>query len=73
MYCKIRQWRINDAQCLCEAINNKKIQDNLRDGIPFPYNIRSAEEFITAMLNSDKVYTKTNKILVVMYVNSLNK
>lgn len=54
MYCKIRQWRIDDAQCLCETINNKKIQDNLRDGIPFPYTIRSAEEFITAMLNSDK-------------------
>lgn len=64
MDCKIRQWRIDDAQCLCEALNNKKIQDNLRDGIPFPYTIRSAEEFITAMINSDKDKTYSFAITI---------
>lgn len=54
MDCKIRPWRIDDAPCLCEALNNKKIHDNLRDGLPFPYTVGSAEEYITAMLNSEK-------------------
>ncbi|NLL05798.1 MAG: GNAT family N-acetyltransferase [Clostridiaceae bacterium] len=64
MDCKIRQWRIDDAQFLCEALNNKKVQDNLRDGIPFPYTIKSAEEYITAMLNSDKDKTYAFAITV---------
>lgn len=57
MECKIRHWKIEDAQHLAEALNNKKILDNLRDGIPFPYTTQDAKEYITAMLNADKETT----------------
>ncbi len=53
MDCKIRFWRLEDAPCLSEALNNKKIHDNLRDGLPFPYTVSDAQEYIVAMLNSD--------------------
>ena len=33
---KIRQWRLEDAEVLAKVMNNKKILDNLRDGIPYP-------------------------------------
>lgn len=51
---KIRAWEIEDAQNLAEALNNKKIQDNLRDGLPYPYTVADAEAFITAMLAAEK-------------------
>jgi len=64
MECKIRYWKIEDAEALAEAINNKKILDNLRDGIPFPYTAQDAREFITAMLNADKEMTYAFAITV---------
>ncbi|MBB4037544.1 RimJ/RimL family protein N-acetyltransferase [Dysgonomonas hofstadii] len=54
MECKIRYWKVEDAENLAEALNNKKILDNLRDGIPFPYTVQDAEEYITTILNADK-------------------
>ncbi len=59
MECKIRFWRIEDAPYLAKALNNKKIHDKLRDGLPFPYTVEHAEEFIMAMLNSniDRTFT----------------
>lgn len=54
MQCKIRHWRMEDAVDLAEALNNKNILDNLRDGIPFPYTEQDAKEYITATLNTDK-------------------
>jgi len=50
----IRSWKMDDAPNIAEAINNKNVQDNLRDGLPFPYTIKDAEVYISAMLNSDK-------------------
>lgn len=58
MECGIRQWQKDDAEALAMLINNKKILDNLRDGIPYPYTKADAEYFIDEMLSSDrdKVY-----------------
>jgi RimJ/RimL family protein N-acetyltransferase len=50
----IRAWRLSDAQDLAAALNNRKIQNNLRDGIPYPYTVQDAEEYITGMLNADR-------------------
>ena len=50
----IRSWRIEDSQNLVKALNNQRILDNLRDGIPFPYTVSDAESFISAMLSSDR-------------------
>ena len=50
----IRKWKIEDAEQLKNAINNKKILDNLRDGIPYPYTVENAQEFIIQTLNAPK-------------------
>lgn len=54
MICKIREWTLEDAGALAEALSNKKVQDNLRDGLPFPYTERDGQEYIAAMLAADK-------------------
>ncbi|MDE7267458.1 MAG: GNAT family N-acetyltransferase [Lachnospiraceae bacterium] len=57
MECSIRKWNIKDAVNLAEMLNNKKILDNLRDGLPYPYTVKDAEEYITAMLSADQEKT----------------
>lgn len=57
MECKIREWNLSDAEDLAQIINNKNILNNLRDGLPYPYTVKDAEEYITAMLSSDKTKT----------------
>ena len=54
MDCAIRDWETGDAADLAAALNNKRIQDNLRDGLPFPYTVRDAEDFIRTMQEADK-------------------
>lgn len=54
MICTIRKWNLNDAKELSEAISNKKVQDNLRDGLPYPYTKQDGEEFIREMLSADE-------------------
>jgi len=50
----LRSWKADDAPELTAAINNKKVLDNLRDGIPFPYTEQDAKEFISATLSAEK-------------------
>lgn len=57
MECSIRKWNIKDAGNLAEMLNNKNIMNNLRDGLPYPYTVQDAEEYITAMLSADKTKT----------------
>ena len=54
MNINLREWKIEDASDLSVAINNKNILDNLRDGIPYPYTEKDAEEFIIVMRNAEK-------------------
>ena len=66
---KIRKWNMNDAAELAAASNNKKVQDNLRDGIPYPYTAADAEEYISSVLNAEKdsqyswAITADNKVI----------
>ena len=50
----MRQWQSSDAEALTNIINNTKILNNLRDGIPYPYTIENAKEFIAQTLNAEK-------------------
>ncbi len=50
--CKIRPWRMSDAGDLSAAINNKRVQDNLRDGLPYPYTVKDAEDYIQSVLQA---------------------
>jgi len=53
----IRNWQLDDAKALAGMLNNKKIQDNLRDGLPFPYTEKDALDFIHEMLAADPTKT----------------
>ena len=64
MECKIRCWRIEDAEDIAETLNNKNILDNLRDGISFPYTVHDAKEFIQAMNAADSESTFSFAITV---------
>lgn len=54
MECKIRHWEMEDAPRLAKSLNNKNIQNNLRDGLPYPYRESDARDFIKAMLDADQ-------------------
>lgn len=54
MICSIRKWELSDAAALAAALSNKKIQDNLRDGLPYPYTKKDGEVYISAMLSADE-------------------
>lgn len=56
MECKIREWRLTDAQLLALALNNERVQANLRDGIPLPYTVQDAEAYINRVLDDDNAY-----------------
>lgn len=52
MLCNIRKWELSDAADLAAVISNKKVQDNLRDGLPYPYTQEDGKEYISAMLSA---------------------
>lgn len=54
MNCILRKWRVSDAKDLASALNNEKILNNLRDGLPFPYTEQDAADYISAMLSADE-------------------
>lgn len=54
MTCQIRKWKSSDAAALAAALSNKKIQDNLRDGLPYPYTEQDGADYIRAMLSADE-------------------
>ena len=62
MTCKIRKWELADAKDLAATISNPKVQDNLRDGLPYPYTERDGMDFISAMLAADE--TRATSIAV---------
>ncbi|MGN0584155.1 MAG: GNAT family N-acetyltransferase [Ruminococcus sp.] len=53
MYITIRNWKKTDAASLAAALSNKNILDNLRDGLPYPYTEKDAEEYINFILDSN--------------------
>ena len=54
MNCILRKWQLSDAQDLAAALNNEKIQNNLRDSLPFPYTQQDARDYIITMLSSQE-------------------
>lgn len=54
MKCEIRKWELSDARDLAEALSNTKVQDNPRDGLPYPYTEQDGKDYISAMLSADE-------------------
>lgn len=57
MICRIRKWKLSDATDLAAALSNMKIQNNLRDGLPYPYTEQDGADYISAMLSADETET----------------
>lgn len=53
--CKIRRWLKDDFSTLAKYLNNKKIWDNCRDSLPYPYSESDAQQFIRFVLNNTSV------------------
>lgn len=49
----LREWKLSDAASLSMALSDKKILDNLRDGLPYPYTEKDAEDYIRFIQSSD--------------------
>ena len=54
MQCKLEKLNLKFAQALANAIGDKRVQNNLRDGLPYPYTAEDAKQFITAMQTSNE-------------------
>lgn len=48
----LRHWALSDARDLAAVINDKQVQDNLRDGLPYPYTAQDATEYIQSVLDA---------------------
>ena len=57
MISKIKKWELSDAKDFAAALSNTKIQDNLRDGLPYPYTEQDGLEYISGMFSADKSET----------------
>ena len=64
MNCILRKWRLSDAKDLSAALNNKKILNNLRDGLPFPYTEQDSRDYIAAMRSADENSTFASAITI---------
>lgn len=54
MGCVLRKWRLSDAKDLAAALNNERILNHLRDGLPYPYTEQDAQDYISTLLSSDE-------------------
>lgn len=50
MNVSLRKWEKEDGDNLSKLLSNKKILDNLRDGLPYPYTKEDALEYINLAL-----------------------
>src|SRR5437762_12425487 len=49
----LREWKKSDAAALAKIANNKKIWDNVRDRLPYPYTKKDAKEWL-ALIKKQK-------------------
>ena len=46
----LRPWAITDAPQLALVANNKKIADNIRDGLPIPYTNKDGQDWLNQII-----------------------
>ena len=46
----LRPWTFSDAAQLAVIADNKKIADNIRDGLPNPYTLRDAQDWLNLIM-----------------------
>ncbi len=52
----LREWKKSDSAALAKIANNKKIWDNVRDRLPYPYAEQDAKEWL-ALVKKQKIVT----------------
>lgn len=52
----LRTWRREDAPSLAGQLNNKKIWDNCRDSLPYPYTLENARAFIDSIQRKEGIH-----------------
>ena len=57
----IRNWSQSDIPALAKYLNNKKIWDNCRDSLPYPYTEEDAARFIESTKCQDDSITTASK------------
>ena len=50
--CKVRSWRLEDAEAIVRHANNRKIWLNLRDRFPHPYSDRNAHIYLKQVVST---------------------
>ena len=50
--CKVRSWRLEDAEAIVRHANNRKIWLNLRDRFPHPYSDRDAQTYLKHVVST---------------------
>lgn len=58
----LREWRLEDAVSLAKNISNINIWNNVRDGLPYPYTERNAEEYLHVV--GEKPYVQDLAIVI---------
>ncbi|MFI5185810.1 MAG: GNAT family N-acetyltransferase [Chitinophagales bacterium] len=53
----LREWKKSDAAALAKIANNKKIWDNVRDRLPYPYTKKDAKEWLALVKKQKEVTT----------------
>ena len=53
----LREWKKSDAAALAKIANNKKIWDNVRDRLPYPYTKKDAKEWLALVKKHQTVTT----------------
>jgi len=53
----LRDWKKSDAAPLARIANNKKIWDNVRDRLPYPYTEKDAKEWLALVRKQKKITT----------------
>src|ERR1051326_9230208 len=56
MNVRLREWKKSDSTALAKIANNKKIWDNVRDRLPYPYTEQDAKEWL-ALVKKQKIVT----------------
>ena len=57
MQVTLREWKRSDADALAAIANNKKIWDNVRDLLPYPYTKKDAKEWLELVKKQKTVTT----------------
>lgn len=60
----LRKWQLSDATDLAHIMNNRRVQNNLRDGLPFPYTAADAEDFISGLMAAGDEPCRARAILL---------